>query len=141
MINKIYNNIETDNISITVEKFVELPEVISSFKIAYVGKHRAIQPNTDTPNLDSEDMQKHLLIECRLFNEEEEIYIFRRQNELWQRLIRQSESETHHYIKKSIQLRNDKDSNTDKYDELVVKHYIEADISGYSILRYVKINK
>lgn len=140
MLKKIYNKIEEDAVSISVKEFKALPKEISTYKVAYVGKHRAIQPHASNSILELEDMQLHLLIECRIFNENEEIYIFPRQGKLYQRTIK-SGDEVHKYIRKSIQLRNDKDHGNDKNDVLEVRHYINADLNGYSILRYVKITK
>jgi len=139
---KIYDTIETEQAEIKTEPYTSLPDDLSAYKIAYVGKHKAIQPNSGNKDLTEKDMDPNLLIECRLFNENEneEIYIFPRKGKLRQRTIKLKSGEEKYYIEKKIQLRNPQGSSGTTNDTLIVHHYIKQD-GGYDFMRYVKIEE
>jgi len=138
-LNKIYKTIEEDSIQISIEEFKgfnNLPENLSEFSVAYTGKHNAFLHNFPE-DLTEEDFDIHLLVECRLFNENEEIFIFPRQGEIYQRTIK-SGNEQHQYISKQIQLRNEEGMSESKNDTLFLRHYLDSD-GGYELVRYFKI--
>ena len=140
-LNKIYDFIETDSIQISVEEFKgfeDLPEDLSQFSVAYTGKHIAFLHNRPG-ELTEEDFDIHLLVECRLFNESEEFFIFPRQGKRYQRIIK-SGSDKRQYISKQIQLRNEEAMPESKNDKLFLRHYLESD-GGYGSVRYFKIEK
>jgi hypothetical protein len=136
----IYKKIETENVASDRGPFQGLPENLSNYNIAYVGKHKAIQPNDKEELDENEDFEPHLLIECRLFKEDEEIYIYPRQGQLMQRVIKLTDGDTRKYIEKEIQLRNPSGaSNKQPNDTLIVYHYLNEKEDGYDFLRYVKV--
>lgn len=130
---QIYNS-HSENIQIINSEYDGLPSNITSYKIAYIGKHKAISP-LDVKELTEDDFDLALLIECRLFNEEEEIFIFPRNGVVVQRRILKGD-EIKNYIDKTIQLRSTKDSHD--RNVLVMRHYF--DFNGYNIQRYLKVN-
>lgn len=131
-INKIYK-IEKENILVEIGDFVALPD-LKDYAVAYVGKHKAISPLDQSQKPTIEDMDKDLLIECRLFNESEEIFLFSKGGILKQRIIKSGEGSEIQYIDKKIQLRLGE--NEKKRQVCIVRHYIGAE--GYNIQRYIK---
>lgn len=133
-LNKIHT-IQSENVSIKVKDYIELPDT-SNYTIAYVGKHKAIIPG-ESATLAKGDMDKDLLIECRLFNEKEEIYIFSVGGAVKQRVIKSGEGYELKYVDKIIQLR----SSSERKDRQVciLRHYM--DDNGYTIQRYIKIER
>lgn len=130
---QIYNS-KSENIKIINSEYDGLPSNISSYKIAYIGKHKAISP-LDVKELTEEDFDPSLLIECRLFNDEEEIFVFPRNGVVQQRQIVKG-VEIINFVDKTIQLRSKKGSND--RNVLVMRHYFDG--NGYNIQRYLKVN-
>lgn len=141
MVKTIYK-VEKERIEIKLTDYKSLPNDMSNYRISYVGKHKTILTHVDSKVLpDESDMQSHLLIECKFFNEKEEIYIFVRNGELKQRkIIRSTVGVECDFIDKRIQLRNNEGDNTEN-KVLVVRHYIDKENGGYSFLRYINIEK
>jgi hypothetical protein len=146
MIKAIYK-VEKENIEIKLTVYKSLPNDLSKYIISYVGKHNTILSQTILPHddskvlIDEKDMQSHLLIECKLFNENEEIFIFVRNGQLQQRqIIRSTVGAEYDFVDKKIQLRNNEGDNT-KNKVLVVRHYIDKENGGYSFLRNINIEK
>lgn len=135
-LNNIYNRIEIDSIRISVEEYTSLPEDLSGFSVAYTGKHKAFLKSS-AEALQEEDFDIHLLIECRLFNESKEIFIFPRQGKIYQRIIKNG-NEQYQYIAKQIQLRNEEGMSSSKNDTLSVRHYLD-ETNSYGVMRYLKI--
>ncbi|MBK9152075.1 MAG: hypothetical protein IPM26_14275 [Saprospiraceae bacterium] len=131
-LNKIYT-IQSEKVSIEVKDYMSLPDT-SNYNIAYVGKHKAIIPGEAATLADS-DMEKDLLIECRLFNDKEEIYIFPVGGVVKQRTIKSGDGVDLKYVDKKIQLR----SSSEQKDRhvCILRQYL--DDNGYTIQRYIKI--
>jgi len=136
--NKIYKDIKTEKIGVDTRDFTSLPEDMKAYAIVYTGKHKAFLKNVAS-ELSEEDLDVHLLIECRLFNEEEEIFIFPRQGKLRQRIIKQGGTEVN-FIEKNIQLRNEEGKKGSENTKLLVRHYINTLNGAYEMLRFVSID-
>ena len=129
---KIYESVHAAAVEITWSEFKELPYDLSKYTLAYVGKHKAIKPNDRSANIDvAVDLDPVLLLELRLFNEEEEIFVFSDGVRLRQRHSMNGDEKSYKYIEKCIQLR-DKSS-------IICHHYIDEENGGYDFLRYVKV--
>lgn len=130
---QIYSS-KSEKIKIITSEYDGLPSDISSFTIAYIGKHKAISP-LDVKELNEDDFDTALLIECRLFNENEEVFIFPRNGVVQQRRIVKGD-EIINFVDKTIQLRSKQDSKD--RNVLVLRHYFDG--NGYNIQRYLKVN-
>lgn len=133
-LNRIFK-IEKERISVETGEFKTFPD-LKNYTIAYIGKHKAISPSDNDKTISMADIDKDLLIECRLFNENEEIYVFPKNGIIKQRTIRSKEGIETEYIDKIIQLKSWE--NEEKTKVCTVRHYIGID--GYTIQRYIKID-
>lgn len=136
---KVYHTLKTEKISLTVDEFCALPDDLNGYTVGYVGKHITynLVPGAKLSPQDL-DFSPELLIECRLFNKDKEIYIFPRKGKIFQRVIEAGETETK-FVEKKIQLRNEEGFAGVDNDVLVVRHYLDVNSVGYSMVRYIDV--
>jgi len=120
------------------KEFEKAKKALGDYHVGYIGKHFAIAPNEDNPSeLSEADFQPHLLVECRLFNEETEYFFTPRNGEVLLRTVKSSPAteksdSARDFITKEVQLRSG--------GTLQINHYIREDGNGYDFYVFNTLN-